>query len=177
MTASDLLIDGFERLRDAVYPAVTGLSLEELAFRPDGQSNSIAWLVWHLTRVEDQDVARLAGTEAVWTEAGWDDRFALGFDATDTGRGHGPDEVALVVADARSLLDYFEEVHERTVGWVRSLGDGELDRALEGDRVPPVTVGTRIVAALVDCLQHAGQAAFLRGLVQRRADHGRRGAS
>ena len=50
MASSDVLADAFERIRDAVYPAVNGLSAQQLAYRPDGESNSIAWLVWHLTR-------------------------------------------------------------------------------------------------------------------------------
>jgi hypothetical protein len=49
MTSSEILVDAFERIRDGVHPAVNGLSAAELAFRPSDQTNSIAWLVWHLT--------------------------------------------------------------------------------------------------------------------------------
>jgi uncharacterized damage-inducible protein DinB len=168
MAGGALLVDGFERLRDAMYPAVNGLSLEELAFRPDGESNSVAWLAWHVARVQDDVVSRLAGSEPVWTAMGWSDRFALPLDPADTGRGHGPEQVALVTADARSLLDYFEDVHGRTVRWLHTLSDEELERA-RGDRQPPVTIASSLMLALVDDLQHVGQAAFLRGLVQRRA--------
>ncbi len=77
MTSIDLLVDAFERVRDAVHPAVNGLSLEELTFRPDSESNSIAWLVWHLTRIQDDHVAGLDGDEQVWTGGGWAARFGL----------------------------------------------------------------------------------------------------
>lgn len=167
MAGGELLVDGFERLRDAMYPAVNGLSLEELTFRPDGESNSIAWLAWHVARVQDDVVSRLAGSEPVWTAKGWSRRFGLPLEAADTGRGHGPEQVALVTADARSLLDYFEDVHERTVSWLVTLSDEELERE-RGDRQPSVTVAGSLMLALVDDLQHVGQAAFLRGLVQRR---------
>src|SRR5580700_11595211 len=114
MKSTDLLVDAFERIRDAVHPAVNGLSSEELAFRPDPESNSIAWLIWHLTRIQDDHVAGLDGVEQAWTAAGWADRFALPLQPSDTGYGHGPEHVALVVADADLLLGYFEDVHEKT---------------------------------------------------------------
>ena len=107
MTSTDLLLDAFERIRDAVHPAVNGLSPDELAFRPDDESNSIAWLVWHLTRIQDDHVAGLADSEQVWTAQGWAERFALPLDPSDTGYGHDPDMVAAVTADAVSLLGYF----------------------------------------------------------------------
>src|SRR6202035_2500302 len=115
MTSTELLVDAFERIRDAVYPAVNGLSREELAFRPDSESNSIAWLVWHLTRIQDDHVAGLDGREQVWISAGWVDRFALPLDPADTGYGHDPDAVAVVTADGHLLLEYFEDVHARTL--------------------------------------------------------------
>jgi hypothetical protein len=107
MKSTDVLVDAFERIRDAVNPAVNGLSPDELTFRPDPESNSIAWLVWHLTRIQDDHVAGLDGSEQVWTANGWADRFALPFDVADTGYGHDPDTVAAVTADASSLLGYF----------------------------------------------------------------------
>ena len=118
MTSIDVLVDSFQRIRDAVYPAVNGLSSEELAFRPDSESNSIAWLVWHLTRIQDDHVAGVDGSEQVWTAGGWADRFALPLDPGDTGYGHDPDAVAAVTADARLLLGYFEDVHERSLGFL-----------------------------------------------------------
>ena len=100
MTSTDLLLDAFERIRDAVQPAVNGLSPDELSFRPDDESNSIAWLVWHLTRIQGDHVAGLADGEQVWTAQGWAERFALPLDPSDTGYGRDPDMVAAVTADA-----------------------------------------------------------------------------
>lgn len=167
MPDAELLIEEFERIRDAAYPAVQGLSLEELAYRPDAQSNSIAWLMWHLTRVQDQVVAVLAARSEVWTSNGWWERFALGLEPSDTGYGHDPRTVATVRSAAEPLLSYFEEVHERTVAWIRSLDADALSRVLDGTRVPPVTVDSRLVDVIVDDLQHVGQAAYLRGIVIR----------
>jgi len=168
MTGVGTLQDAFERIRDAVHPATNGLTEAELAFRPDAESNSIAWLVWHLTRIQDDHVATLAGWPQVWTERGWADRFGLPLDPSDTGYGHDPDAVGTVRADAGSLLGYFEDVHTATSAFLATLVDDDLDRVVDRRWDPPVTAGVRLVSVVADDLQHVGQAAYLRGLVQRR---------
>jgi len=168
MSEADLLIDQFERLRDALYPAVNALSFEELAYRPGEQSNSISWLVWHLTRVQDEVVSSLMGREPIWTANGWFGRFALALDSADTGIGHDSTTVGKVTSSAGPLLDYFEDVHQRTVGWLRSLDDAALSKVVDETSEPPVTVEHKLNTVIVDDLQHVGQAAYVRGLVQRR---------
>jgi uncharacterized damage-inducible protein DinB len=167
MASANVLIDAFERIRDAVYPAVKDLSTAQLAFRPDGESNSISWLVWHLTRIQDDHVAGLHGEEQVWTAGGWSERFALPLETSDTGYGHGTEDVAKVTATATLLHDYFEEVHDKTVEYLRTLDDADLERVVDRSWDPPVTVGIRLVSVIADDLQHVGQAAYLRGVVQR----------
>ncbi|GAA0596469.1 hypothetical protein GCM10010394_27540 [Streptomyces crystallinus] len=85
VTSSDLLVDAFGRIRETVAAAVEDLSSEELAFRVDDSANSIAWLVWHLTRIQDDHIADAAGLEQVWTGQGWAERFGLPLPAADTG--------------------------------------------------------------------------------------------
>ena len=150
MTSTDVLVDAFERIRDAVHPAVNGLSLDELTYRPDPESNSIAWLVWHLTRIQDDRVAGLSGRQQVWTANGWVDRFGLPLEPFDTGYGHDPATVATVIADASSLLGYFEDVHSKTLGFVRSLSEADLARVVDRTWDPPETVSTRLVSVMVD---------------------------
>jgi hypothetical protein len=168
MSSNDLLVDAFDRIRDAVHPAVNGLSLEELTFRIDDGSNSIAWLVWHLTRIQDDYMAQLEGRKQVWLANGWFDRFDLPLDPGDTGYGHGPDDSAKVVADASLLLGYFEDVHQRTMPFVQALGESDLSRVVDKSWDPPVTVSGRLVSVIADDLQHVGQAAYVRGVLQRR---------
>jgi len=170
MASSDVLVDAFERIRDAVHPAVNDLSAEHLAFRPDAGSNSIGWLVWHLTRIQDDHVAVLRGGEQVWKAKGWSERFALPLDPSDTGYGHGPEDVAKVTADAARLLGYFEEVHENTVAYLRTLSDTDLERVIDSSWDPPVTVAIRLMSVIADDLQHVGQAAYVRGVVRRLGD-------
>jgi uncharacterized damage-inducible protein DinB len=170
MASSDVLVDAFERIRDGVNPAVNDLSAEQLAFRLDGESNSIGWVVWHLTRIQDDHVAGLHGGDQVWTAGGWSERFALPLDPADTGYGHGPDDVAKVTADSALLLGYFEEVHENTVAYLRTLSEADLEQVIDPSWDPPVTVGIRLVSVIADDLQHVGQAAYVRGVVKRLED-------
>jgi len=74
----------------------------------------------------------------------------------------------VVVADAPLLLGYFEEVHERTLAFVRSLVEDDLHRVVDTNWNPPVTMGVRLVSVITDDLQHVGQAAYVRGILQRR---------
>jgi len=95
---ADLLVDGFERVRDLVRSIASGLDEDQLTYRVDDKANSIAWLLWHLTRVQDDHVADLANTKQMWTADGWADRLALPFDDAATGYGHSFEEVAQVRA-------------------------------------------------------------------------------
>ncbi|MFF3749270.1 DUF664 domain-containing protein [Streptomyces sp. NPDC002018] len=169
MTASgDLLIDAFGRIRETVHEAVDGLSPDELAVRLDDGANSIAWLVWHLTRIQDDHIADAAGLEQVWTAREWSARFALPLPRGATGYGHSPKDVAaLGGVSAELLTGYHDAVHDQTVGFIRTVKDAGLQRVVDDAWVPPVTLGVRLVSVISDDLQHAGQAAFVRGWLER----------
>ncbi|SHL39992.1 mycothiol transferase [Actinacidiphila paucisporea] len=171
MNTAELLADAFGRIKEVVHDAVEGLTADELADRLDPAANSVGWLVWHLTRVHDDHVAAVAGRPQTWTEDGWEQRFGLPFDAADIGYGHSPDQVAEVrVGSAELLTGYYDAVHEQTLRYLRTLTDADLDTVVDRRWNPPVTLGVRLVSVISDDLQHAGQAAFLRGILLRRRD-------
>jgi uncharacterized damage-inducible protein DinB len=166
MHIGELLVDAFGRIRDGAAEAVSGLSPDQLAQRPTASSNSIGWLVWHLTRVQDDHIAEVFERDQVWTSAGWHQRFGLPFDADDTGYGHTSDQVAQVRGlDAEQLVGYLDAVHTATVEYVRPLTPEDLDRVVDERWDPPVTLGVRLVSVVNDDQQHVGQAAFVRGLL------------
>ena len=167
MTVAELLRDLFGRVSTDVHGAVEGLDTDALTHRVNGTANSIAWLVWHLTRVQDDHVADVAGVEQAWTAEGWAGRFDLTLLAGSTGYGHSSDDVAAVRADAALLLGYFDAVHARTLRYLDGLTEADLDRVVDERWDPPVTLGVRLVSVADDDIQHAGQAAFVRGVVDR----------
>ncbi|MBF6427990.1 DUF664 domain-containing protein [Nocardia cyriacigeorgica] len=169
MTSAELLIDGFGRIQENVHRAVDGLTGAELGTRLDAEANSIAWLVWHLTRVQDDHIADVAGTEQVWTREGWAARCGLPFDDGDTGYGHSATDVdALADVPADLLLGYHDAVHAQTVDYVSGLTDADLPRVVDTRWDPPVTLGVRLISVIDDDIQHSGQAAFIRGILLRR---------
>jgi uncharacterized damage-inducible protein DinB len=165
MTPAELLTDACQRVLQTSTDAIDGLTDEQLIHRPEPDANPIGWLVWHLARVQDDHVADVAGTEQVWTAQGFADRFGLPFDVAATGFGQSADEVGQVRADAGLLAEYLRAVHEQTTSYVATLTPDDLDRVVDTRWHPPVTLGVRLVSVVADDLQHAGQAAYVRGLL------------
>ena len=168
MTSAELLVDAFARIREVVHRVVDGLTTDQLAFRVDPEANSIAWLVWHLTRIQDDHLAHAFQGEQVWTSEGWTKRFGLPFDSRDTGYGHRADDVAAVrVGSGELLVGYHDAVHQQTTRYMRQLTDADLSRIVDRSWDPPVSLGVRLVSVIADDLQHAGQATFIRGILHR----------
>ncbi len=165
--AQEVLRDTFGRISGLVAEVCDGLSQEQARYRSDPDSNSVAWLVWHLARVQDDHVAGIAGAEQVWSGADWYGRFGLPFDVSEHGYGHTADDVAKVDVDPALLAGYHADVHEATLRYVDGLGRGELARVVDDTWDPPVTVSVRLVSVIGDCLQHVGQAAYVRGVAAR----------
>ncbi|MCX4539620.1 DinB family protein [Streptomyces sp. NBC_01565] len=169
MKGTEVLADAYGRVREVVHETVEGLTAEELNARVDPRANSIAWLVWHLTRVQDDHVADASGQRQVWHAANWMERLGLSLPAADTGYGHTAKQVATVRVDsAGPLLEYHDAVHEQTLRFLRSLAAADLDRVIDTRWDPPVTLGVRLISVISDDLQHAGQAAYVRGLLKHR---------
>jgi Protein of unknown function (DUF664) len=167
MTSADLLLDAFGRVREVVYDAAIGLTPQQLAFRPAPDANSIVWLVWHLTRIQDDHIAGVTQTDQVWTSGGWAPRFGFAEGSRDTGYGHSSGQVATVqVESAEVLTAYYDAVHERTIRYVTTLFDPDLSRVVDDRWDPPVTLGVRLISVISDDLQHAGQAIYLRGIIE-----------
>ncbi|MGA5067098.1 mycothiol transferase [Streptomyces exfoliatus] len=168
MNSAGLLVDSFARVREAVHEAVDGLTEDDLAVRIDPDANSIAWLVWHLTRIQDDHLAGAFGRDQLWDTDGWRDRFGLPFPAAATGYGQSRAQAGKVRAPAELLLGYHDAVHARTEELVGMVTNADLDRVVDTTWDPPVTLGVRLVSVIADDLQHAGQAAYVRGVVERR---------
>lgn len=167
VTGADLLADAFERIPEQVHSVLDGLTPDQLTFRVDSEANTIAWLIWHLSRIEDDHIADVAGRPQVWTSDGWARRWGLPLDDADTGYGHTSEQVAAVIGDAKLLRGYFDAVHEMTSRFVRTLTDRDLDRVVDEDWDPPVTLGVRLVSVASHNFEQLAQADFVRGILDR----------
>jgi uncharacterized damage-inducible protein DinB len=169
MDVRELLLELFGRIGEEVRGAVAGLDREQLVTPPEPGANTVAWLVWHLARVQDSHVAELVDEDQLWVSAGWAARCAMEPDPDDTGYGHTPEQMAAVRPDgADVLLEYYDAVAARTNAFVERLAADDLDRIVDERWNPPVTLGVRLVSIADDDIQHAGQAAYARGLLLRR---------
>ncbi|MEY9949076.1 DUF664 domain-containing protein [Kitasatospora sp. GAS1066B] len=170
MESADLLADAFDRVKEAVHEAVQGLGPKQLTARLDPDANSVAWLIWHLTRVQDDHLAELMDVEQVWTADAWREKFDLPFAPEVIGYGQSSAQVAQVQVTSRRLLTgYYDAVHRRSLGFVRTVTAKELDQVVDERWTPPVTLAVRLVSVIAEDLQHAGQAAFIRGVLLRRS--------
>jgi len=168
MDSTQVLDEAFARMPDIARRAADGLDIDALGWQPDARSNPIAWLLWHLARIQDDHVAELAGTEQEWVAGAWASRFGLDEGSLDTGFGHTPEQLGAVrPEDAEVLLAYLDAVTTRTRNFLETIDDGDLDRVIDTSWDPPVTMGVRLMSVIGDGMQHLGQASYLRGLLER----------
>ena len=168
MDTSTLLAEAFRRIPELVRGACEGLGVTDLLYRPEPGANSIAWLVWHLSRVQDDHVAEIAGTEQVWADPVWAEMTGIDRDASETGFGDTPEHVAAVIPlSSVALVAYNKAVTERTLEYLAAANESTFDRIIDDSYDPPVSVGVRLVSVISDNLQHAGQARYLRGSIER----------
>jgi uncharacterized damage-inducible protein DinB len=168
MELPDVLADLFARVTEHVHEAVDGLDAEQLRARPAAGANSIGWMIWHLTRVQDHHMADILGEEQIWVTGDWGPRFSLASTPHNTGYGHSPAEVAAVKPEsAIALVEYYEAVEARTRAFLEGVTPKALDRVVDERWDPPVTLGVRLISIADDDIQHAGQACYVRGLLER----------
>ena len=165
--SNGLLIDAFYSIRDVVNETVNGLSVADLGFQPTESANSIAWLVWHLTRIQDDHISGLSSKAQVWVKD-WYERFNLPFEKNDTGYGHSLEDVARVRSEANLLTNYFNAVNTETIKYIETLDKQDYEKVVDNRWDPPVTQAVRLISIVSDDLQHAGQAAYVRGLLSKR---------
>lgn len=164
---ASMVVDHLGRIREGVEQVTEGLSQPAAVWRPDPDANSIAWLIWHLTRIEDDHVAALAGREQVWTAVDWYGRFGLPFDPGAHGYGQSSEDVAAVQVPAADLAAYHADVHDMAIEYATELDAAELARVVDTNWDPPVTASVRLVSLIGDCLKHVGQAQYVRGMAER----------
>jgi uncharacterized damage-inducible protein DinB len=167
MDVRTLLSDLFGRVDEHVDEILDGLDPGSLTRQPAPGTNPIGWLLWHIARVEDAQVAELRGDEQLWAGGPWAARFGLAPDPANHGYGHTPADVAAVRPEGvEALRDYARAVRARTDEFLATLTSDDLDRIVDEAWDPPVTMGVRLISVADDQIQHAGAAAYVKGLLQ-----------
>src|SRR5580704_13972975 len=132
MDVSSLLLELYGRIPPLARHAVDGLSLDQLTEPPSPGANTIAWLIWHLARVQDHHVGQLLDADQIWVSGNWAARFGLDADPSNTGYGHSADEVTTVrPSDTEVLVDYLDAVDQRTRTFLGDLVAADLDRVVD----------------------------------------------
>ena len=167
-TTADLLIDSLGRVRETAHQVLDATPQDRLASPPAPGTNTVAWLVWHLTRGLDEQVAQVFGYDTVWETGGWRERLALPLPAKAHGYGMTFDEVLLVQASAADLGGYLDAAFSAATDALRDVTDADLDRVVDEHWDPPVTLAVRLVSVVDDCTQHVGQASYASGILSRR---------
>lgn len=167
MEGATLVIDALARVRDMARATLADLSPAELVAPPRPH---IAWLVWHLARVQDANISGLIGRQQLWISDKWHARFDMPPDARDYGSGHRHTEAqvdAFTVKDKQLLMDYLDAVLARSKDYLSGVSNEDLGRELDEPQYQPLpTLGVRLVSVITCNLRHAGQIEYLRGLIK-----------
>ena len=168
MEWKDLVIQNFGSTMGVLERTLEGLTQEELDWQPKPDCNSIGWTTWHLIRALDALISTITGEEQLWIKDGWCGKFNRQADPADIGSRHTPEQVAAFKSpDTDILLDYYRAAHEKANRCLVTLNGPDLDRKIDDSwsQYFP-TVGSRLAITINDLLQHAGQVAYIRGLLQ-----------
>ena len=159
----------FDRNEAILLRALEGLTVDELQVQVGPDSNPIGWLMWHLSRVQDNHFSAMEDKEHAWVTEGWNEKFDRADKPTsDRGRGHTTEEVAdFRPPDVDTLIAYYRSVRAHSAAFLDGLTEADLNRPvpnLAGDGTQPMR--ERFEMSLMDTLQHSGQIAYLRGLIK-----------
>ena len=169
MKWQQLIIDIFERISQELETALDGLTIDDLNQLPRPDCNSIGWLTWHLTRVQDWSIAELSGGEQRWIKDNYYAKFNRTPDPEDNGIGDTLEgAVAFRSPEALTLLEYHRAVLEQSEHYIANkLSVTELNREFDNPRYPTITiVRTKLMRLINDNMQHLGQVNYVRGMLK-----------
>ena len=167
MEAAALALDALGRVREMVREALKDLTPEEMLAAPKPH---IAWLTWHIARVQDSNFSGLLHRPQLWIADGWHQRFNMPPDPRDYGSGHRQtrEQVdAFIVTDTPLLLGYHDAVFAQTKDYLSTVTNADLNRVLDEPQYSPLPTLSIRLASVINCnTRHAGQIEYLRGLVK-----------
>ncbi|PKB71264.1 MAG: hypothetical protein BZY87_06525 [SAR202 cluster bacterium Io17-Chloro-G6] len=162
----DPVILAMERNWQMIDGALEGMDDAAMSRQPTDQTNSAAWILWHLTRVTDMFInTRFRDLTQVWTSEGWHEKFGMPADEEDRGVGWTSAQVAQWQAPSKDVqLAYYQAVKDHTRDFLANITPEELERKIVLGNVPePRTIAACMGQMVWDTVAHGGQIAYLRG--------------
>ena len=166
MSGNQTAVSALERNWEMVTSAVAEVDDTTMATRPNDDSNSMSWLIWHMTRVADRFIHfRLMDKPQIWAVDAWHERFNMAADPNDFGMGWSNEQAAAWQAPPKDvLMDYFNTVNSAVGSYLRSLSDADLAREINWTAPTATMPVSEALSILVwDNIVHGGQVAYLRG--------------
>lgn len=146
MLTTELIVEWVDDLERKVRRRIEGLSVEQLAWRPDPGANPISATVWHFSRWLDlMTVCALQGRpqdQQLWFTLGWVARTGydprgLGEHGYGTMTGYTLEEVGgIPVLSADDLLEYLGQGSTALRTYLRSLDPDTRRAPAAGDVLP-----------------------------------------
>ena len=152
-----------ESPRRWIHEATSGLTDDQLYFQPGPSSNSIAWLIWHLSRWRDKISAAAAGESEVWESQGWADRF--GMEISRTGLGDTTEQVATFRVSRDLLIGYADSAHNAITDRVSRMSSNQFTSEIEYMPGAHRSAWRALISVMGDSSEHTGQINYLRGLI------------
>ncbi len=166
MEARKSILNSLEQSQGYLTEALDGLTQEEAAWSPGVECNSITFILWHLSRVEDFFVNRVIQRQKELYEAeNWQEKLGTPVKAYQ----YTVEELQAWPAPKLEVLrEYANSVREKTLALIQSIPPEKLSELARPDR-PPDTIGGILGRISTEIAMHVGQIAYLRG-VQRGLD-------
>ena len=164
-TFKESILSGMEEYLQGLRHALEDLTPTEVRRQPTLQTNHIAWLVWHMARVEDRWISRLRESAEVWNSEGWADHFQM--DPVSNGVGQSMDEVrAMTDIPLTELMAYFDAVRTVARGYLANATDVDLAREHQHERLGTITNAWIIGHLLVEMSEHVGHVELIRCMMR-----------
>ena len=173
MAVVEYVLDAIAQNRRGLVGMVSGLTAEQLAWRPGPEANPIGFMTWHLFRFEDDFVhARLGGGLPVWERGGWSVKWPQrprpenASPLWPTGNSWTPREVSEFRAPPlEEVLAYGQAERESAVAIIKTLDDTSLDQPINSNN-PQANKGLVLRVITLHELEHLGHIEMLLGLMK-----------
>lgn len=163
MEAKEVIIKSLGQSRRFLLNALDELTQEEVAWSPNPECNSIAFILWHIARLEDVFInSVIQGERELYEKEGW--REKLGTPTGDTGTRYTEEMLRVwPVPEMEVLQGYADSVREKTLVFLESIPPEKLSEVPRPDRSPD-TMGALLGGLSTEIAMHVGQICYLRGV-------------